>query len=203
MRSSLPVIIFFFIHLTHAIWTIFSRNKPTYNHNLGDRDIQTRLGHRDCAPEFIRTRKEWWAFHLQNSDCEVKTEHGPRRFLFKPERSNYIEAVLCLQKKPALYKDVIGAKSRFDDFQVEHIKQTFNIHYSVWSPIWKKTPRNWRGLFLLLTLANYMHQGSFHRMAPMVCMDIWASTYKGVRLSRRTAVCTVLSLFSTPFWLAP
>lgn len=54
-----------------------------------------------------------------------------RRTLSKSERKNYTEAVLCLRKKPSLYKEIKGAKSRYDDFQALHILQAFIIHFNV------------------------------------------------------------------------
>lgn len=62
---------------------------------------------------------------------DVRTEQGARQSLSKPERRGYIRAVLCLQKKPSLYRDFIGAKGRFDVFQAEHINEAFNIHLNV------------------------------------------------------------------------
>jgi tyrosinase len=52
--------------------------------------------------------------------------------LSKPERKQYIDAVLCFQKKQAKTPTslVPGAKSRFDDWVATHINQTTTIHYS-------------------------------------------------------------------------
>lgn len=49
------------------------------------------------------------------------------------EKRNYIDAVLCLGKKPARTPAAIaaGAKSRYDDFVVTHIQQTRTIHFTV------------------------------------------------------------------------
>jgi hypothetical protein len=46
---------------------------------------------------------------------------------------NYIDAVLCLGKKPARTPAAIseGAISRYDDFVVTHIQQTRTIHFTV------------------------------------------------------------------------
>ena len=65
-----------------------------------------------------------------------------RRTLSKPERKNYIDAVRCIQtKRPTLYSDIKGAKSRFDDFQIVHIEQTFIIHYNAsFSPLHRANP---------------------------------------------------------------
>lgn len=56
-----------------------------------------------------------------------------RRKLSTQERKNYVQAVLCLRSvRPALYeKEVQGASSRYDDFQLVHINQTFFIHLNV------------------------------------------------------------------------
>lgn len=61
----------------------------------------------------------------------LELNKGPGDLFSKPERRGYIRAVLCLQKKPPSYRDLNGAKSRFDDFQSEHINEAFNIHLSV------------------------------------------------------------------------
>jgi hypothetical protein len=49
------------------------------------------------------------------------------------QRGDYIDAVLCLGKKPARTPSAIaaGAKSRHDDFVVTHIQQTRTIHFTV------------------------------------------------------------------------
>ena len=55
-----------------------------------------------------------------------------RRTLSKGERTNYINAVLCLYKKPsASNKNVTGLRSCYDEFQYLHIKQTYFIHFNV------------------------------------------------------------------------
>lgn len=52
--------------------------------------------------------------------------------LSKQERLAYVNAVKCLQSKPARTPATVapGAKSRFDDFTVVHIQQTLSIHFS-------------------------------------------------------------------------
>ncbi|KIW33257.1 uncharacterized protein PV07_00124 [Cladophialophora immunda] len=62
------------------------------------------------------------------SSCKVvRKEWGS---LTKAERTSYINAVLCLQKRPSIIPKglVPGAKSRFDDFVATHINQTLSIH---------------------------------------------------------------------------
>lgn len=58
---------------------------------------------------------------------------GSRSALSKHEKLNYIDAVKCLHAKPALTPSAIagGAKSRFDDFIVTHVKQTKWVHGTV------------------------------------------------------------------------
>ncbi|KAI7549418.1 Di-copper centre-containing protein [Hortaea werneckii] len=60
---------------------------------------------------------------------EVRREWGN---LSKKERRSYIDAVLCLQSKPALTpaSEAPGAKTRFDDFVATHINQSLAIHYT-------------------------------------------------------------------------
>lgn len=56
-----------------------------------------------------------------------------RSTLSKNEKLNYIDAVKCIHEKPALTPSSIaaGAKSRFDDFVVTHVQQTYWVHGTV------------------------------------------------------------------------
>ena len=53
--------------------------------------------------------------------------------LRKSEKLNFIAAVKCLGSKPAKTPAAIsaGARSRYDDFVVDHILQTLSIHGTV------------------------------------------------------------------------
>jgi hypothetical protein len=59
--------------------------------------------------------------------------HAYRSLLTKPERRNYIDAIKCLHSKPALTPATVapGARSRFDDFVVTHVLQTYSVHGTV------------------------------------------------------------------------
>ncbi|KAH7311288.1 hypothetical protein B0I35DRAFT_437840 [Stachybotrys elegans] len=52
--------------------------------------------------------------------------------LSQAERLDYVNAVICLQNKPARTPSSVapGAKSRFDDFVATHINQTRAIHFT-------------------------------------------------------------------------
>ena len=67
-----------------------------------------------CTRETLRIRRDWRAFS-------------------KPEKKDYIDSVLCLQKLPSRTPSHIapGAKTRYDDFLATHINQTLEIHYTV------------------------------------------------------------------------
>jgi tyrosinase len=56
-----------------------------------------------------------------------------RGSLSHQSRIDYINAVQCLQQKPAISStsDVPGARSHYDDFSATHIVQTPNIHFDV------------------------------------------------------------------------
>lgn len=71
----------------------------------------TKLVEARCSPRGISVRKEWGS-------------------LTKPERREYIDAVLCLQKKPSILDPALvpGSRSRTDDFTATHINQTLSIH---------------------------------------------------------------------------
>ncbi|RAR08504.1 Di-copper centre-containing protein [Stemphylium lycopersici] len=64
-----------------------------------------------CTLENVAVRKEW-------------------ALLTTPERRNYIDAIKCLHSKPALTPAAVapGARSRFDDFVVTHVLQTYSVH---------------------------------------------------------------------------
>jgi tyrosinase len=47
-----------------------------------------------------------------------------------PEKLDYINAELCLMKKPAKL-NLKGAKTRFDDFVAIHQLQAYRYHYVV------------------------------------------------------------------------
>lgn len=59
-----------------------------------------------------------------------------RGALSKPERRNYIDAMLCLLSKPAKLTadDAPGIRNRFDDFVSVHIRNTPTIHGTVGAP---------------------------------------------------------------------
>ncbi|KAK0733780.1 hypothetical protein B0T26DRAFT_631881 [Lasiosphaeria miniovina] len=62
-------------------------------------------------------------------NLKIRREWGA---LSKAERTSYINAVKCLQSKPAKTPAQLapGAKTRFDDFVATHINQTLEIHYT-------------------------------------------------------------------------
>lgn len=49
------------------------------------------------------------------------------------ERKHYIDAVLCLSKKPPItpLSEFPGVRNRYDDFVATHINQTDDIHSTV------------------------------------------------------------------------
>ncbi|KAH8886012.1 Di-copper centre-containing protein [Thozetella sp. PMI_491] len=61
-----------------------------------------------CTPGNVAVRKEWGS-------------------LTKSQRSDYIGAVLCMQKLPSIY-NLPGTKSRYDDFGATHVNLTTSIH---------------------------------------------------------------------------
>lgn len=59
-----------------------------------------------------------------------------RRTLSNSQRRNYIKAVLCLHEKPSTFgANITGLRSRYDEFQYLHIKQTYLIHFNVRRPL--------------------------------------------------------------------
>ncbi|KAF4309645.1 Tyrosinase [Botryosphaeria dothidea] len=64
-----------------------------------------------CTPDKLTVRRSWHDFEEQ-------------------EKKEYLKAVLCLQATPAKTPPELapGAKTRYDDFVVAHINQTFYVH---------------------------------------------------------------------------
>lgn len=137
MRFSLPTVVV----LCTFVPTILSRVTPKpirkehkdYNNaGLPNTSLNPRQTYQNCTDANTRIRREWWARAiLNNFRFGREGWHRVRRALSKGEQSGYIDAVLCLLKKPSIYKEVTGAKSRFDDFQIEHITQAYDIHFNV------------------------------------------------------------------------
>jgi tyrosinase len=64
-----------------------------------------------------------------------------RKTLSKKDKKAYIDAVLCLRKKPSKADPAFapGARTRYDDFVAVHINQTLSIHGTV-SDLYLETP---------------------------------------------------------------
>src|SRR6266581_7255129 len=58
-------------------------------------------------------------------------EYHYRRALSDSEKKCYIEAIKCLQSRPAHNDSRPASWTRFDEFQGTHIELAFNIHYVV------------------------------------------------------------------------
>ncbi|KAG9698850.1 tyrosinase central domain-containing protein, partial [Aureobasidium melanogenum] len=69
--------------------------------------------------------------HRGQTNCTLETAVKRQEWstLSKPHKKKYIDAVLCLQSKPAISGSLApGARSRYDDFLATHINQTLTIH---------------------------------------------------------------------------
>lgn len=111
----------------HAYWkTLLGKNSTVTS-------SRQPIPKKKCTRENISVRKEWFILHALLFELESHLTHS-RRTLSTPEKKSYIDAVLCLQSiKPALYEnDVRGTSSRYEDFQVVHINQSFIIHINVY-----------------------------------------------------------------------
>lgn len=110
-----------------------------------------------------------------------------RRALSKPERKTYIDAVRCIQtKKPSLYQDIKGAKSRFDDFTIVHIEQTFMIHYNASSPPIAHCAS--RSSVLCQIVDRFDSLGSIPCLASMVHVGVRTNIDQRMWLQRRATV---------------
>ncbi|GAB1740789.1 hypothetical protein NU219Hw_g5872t1 [Hortaea werneckii] len=93
----------------------------------------SRLSHQAQAKTMHELRHGNHGSHhgtgCDHKKLEVRREWGD---LSKKKRRSYIDAVLCLQSKPALTpaSEAPGAKTRFDDFVATHINQSLAIHYT-------------------------------------------------------------------------
>ncbi|KAK1451882.1 hypothetical protein CMEL01_06456 [Colletotrichum melonis] len=74
---------------------------------------ETKKRSNTCSWHDVRVRREWGTLN-------------------KVEKLDYINAVKCLQSRPARTpaSESSGAKTRFDDFVATHINQTLTIHYT-------------------------------------------------------------------------
>ncbi|EMC99557.1 hypothetical protein BAUCODRAFT_29922 [Baudoinia panamericana UAMH 10762] len=71
------------------------------------------------------------AKNLPPSSCNINTGYIRQEWstFSSQQKTNYINAVLCLQSKPSKSGSLApGAKSRYDDFVATHINQTLSIH---------------------------------------------------------------------------
>lgn len=86
-----------------------------------------------CKPEHVVYRREWFVLLVLRMLKANLLLTRRRRTLSIAERKRYIDAVQCLRHRiPSLHKGIIaGASSRYDDFQIVHINQTFTIHFNV------------------------------------------------------------------------
>jgi len=120
-----------------------------------------------------------------------------RSDLSPKERIAYTNAVLCLQSKPPRTPASVapGAKSRFDDFIVAHVNQTFTIHSTVSSPF---PPSADRSTALILKRVVSSH-GTATTRTPMrrhlemnVDIKVTNPTGTGVAMPRTSSLFTYL-----------
>jgi len=82
-----------------------------------------------CSKERMVLRTPPYLRYLQEQEPDSDT----RSTLSKPDRKKFIDAVLCLAKKPQKTpaSQGTGVRSRYDDFVLTHIQQSFTIHGTV------------------------------------------------------------------------
>jgi len=87
--------------------------------------------HGSCG--HLLERKEWYVVVVVGPSCVI--DAGPsRRALSNDEKKDYIDAVKCLQSRPALNTSLPASWTRFDEFQAYHIKLAYQIHFVVSDP---------------------------------------------------------------------
>ena len=84
-----------------------------------------------CSQTLVR--KEWYDCSCTSALLHITFySHVCRRALSKKEQLAYLDAVKCLQSKPAKTATLYpGVKNRYDDFQAVHIAMTERIHFVV------------------------------------------------------------------------
>ncbi|KAI1877344.1 hypothetical protein JX265_003352 [Neoarthrinium moseri] len=106
-----------------------SSKKGTQNYH---KDVVDRL-----AEQGLSNLAHYLREHPALGGCNLET--AARRYewgdLSNGERSEYIDAVLCLQSLPPRSDPgaVPGARSRFDDFVAVHIQMSGSIHATYWN----------------------------------------------------------------------
>ena len=77
-------------------------------------------------------RREWYVSHPLSFNLDINLSAINRRTLNDTEKTDYINAVKCLQSRPAFEPRSISAiQSRFDDFQALHIQVADRVHLTV------------------------------------------------------------------------
>ncbi|KAF9478985.1 Di-copper centre-containing protein [Pholiota conissans] len=64
----------------------------------------------------------------QRKQCEKLVERREWRTLSREEKASYIDAIKCLQSRPAVKPVIKAARSRYDEFQAFHINQADAVH---------------------------------------------------------------------------
>jgi hypothetical protein len=83
--------------------------------------------HRGCKQ--ILERKEWYVVDI--SILTLIDTGLRRRALTDEEKKSYLDAVQCLQTKPAHNTSRPASWTRFDEFQAHHIEIAAEVHYVV------------------------------------------------------------------------
>jgi tyrosinase len=99
--------------------------------NLGLEFAQNGLSSSSiCTLENVAVRREWYVLCFRTCAQRLCLF---RSHLLESEKKNYIKAIQCIHEKPALTPAAVasGAKSRYDDFVVTHVLQTYEVHGTV------------------------------------------------------------------------
>jgi len=86
--------------------------------------------------ETLLERREWSVIYLWGSNSLTLL---CRRTLSDVEKSDYINAVKCLQTLPSKDPNLTAAKSRFDEFHALHLQKADSVHVTV-CRVWIYTP---------------------------------------------------------------
>lgn len=160
MRLSFPLLAFFCSSISSSqVWRPRETGSSTENW-MADLGVQVRLRVHISERNGASCSYCFEPLHTYNYQ---------RHSLSKRERRDYIDAVHCLRKKPSLYNEITGCKSRYDDFQVLHIKQTFIVHTNVRNR-YPSIP--FIHSVIMLDLALKVYEGSIPPMAPVVYVDL-------------------------------
>jgi hypothetical protein len=164
-----------------------------------------------CTLKNVAVRREWYVLTLFAPKVHSVNRCIFRSMLTKPERRNYIDAIKCLHSKPALTPAAVasGARSRFDDFVVTHVLQTYSVHATVGLKfgtagkvklliLLYRRPQQYPRLIDVLTLT-----GQLLILAPLLHLRLRATSSQRMWLQRLSTILQLGMVARGPCLISP